>query len=192
MDLPTTMARTARATPPLLSVASAAAAAIHAAVVPEHLEEALLVGGFFVLAATFQFGWAVVVTLRPSRATYIVGAGASGAMIAIWAASRTLGLPAGPEPWMAEPVGIADATATALELFLVAGSLIVLRARAVGTRQWGPRGQRSSVSPPDGPSAQMQRRGGRATSREALHPRTGRGRTSRGTAVVSSRAERSS
>jgi hypothetical protein len=46
--------------------------------------------------------------------------------------SRTIGLPIGPEPWMAESAGTLDIMATFLELVLVAGSLALLRLRAHG------------------------------------------------------------
>jgi hypothetical protein len=107
---------------------SIAAGVVHAAVVPEHLEEAWLFGVFFIAAAVFQISWTIRVVLGPSSAVYSAGALANGAMIGIWFVSRTIGLPTGPEPWMAESAGMLDVAATVLELLLVAGSL-VLRAR---------------------------------------------------------------
>lgn len=109
----------------LLASSSVAAGVIHAAVVPEHLEEAWVFGVFFMLAAAFQIAWAIPVASRPSSAIVAVAALANGAMIGIWFVSRTIGLPIGPEPWMAEPAGMLDVTATVLELMLVAGSLVL-------------------------------------------------------------------
>jgi hypothetical protein len=112
----------------LLASSSIAAGLVHAAVVPEHLEEAWVFGVFFIAAAVFQTSWAILIVSRPSPGVYAAGALANGAMIGIWFVSRTIGLPIGPEPWMAESAGMLDITATVLELLLVAGSL-VLRAR---------------------------------------------------------------
>ena len=118
----------------LLVLSSIGAGVIHAAVVPEHLDEAWAFGGFFILAAGFQIGWAIPVVLRRSVSVYLTGALANGAMIGIWVVSRTIGLPIGPEPWMAEPAGTLDVAATCLELLPVAGSLALLRARPRGDR----------------------------------------------------------
>ncbi len=112
----------------LLASSSIAAGLIHAAVVPEHLKEAWVFGVFFIVAATFQISWTIPVVFGPSSGVYAAGALANGAMIGIWFVSRTIGLPIGPEPWMAESAGLLDVTATVLELLLVAASL-VLRAR---------------------------------------------------------------
>jgi hypothetical protein len=49
------------------------------------------------------------------------------AVIGLWLASRTIGLPVGPEPWTPEAVGTADIVCTALEAVVVA--LLVLAAR---------------------------------------------------------------
>ena len=69
---------------------------IHAAVVPEHLVEYWVFGAFFILTAVFQLAWAVVVVLRPSAIVYTAGALINGAIIALWALSRTIGLPIAP------------------------------------------------------------------------------------------------
>ena len=42
----------------ILATASIVAGVIHAAVVPEHLEEGALFGFFFMLAAAFEITWA--------------------------------------------------------------------------------------------------------------------------------------
>lgn len=107
----------------LLAAASVMAGLIHAAVTPEHLVEAWVFGAFFALAAGFQLGWAIAVIVRPSPGVYATGALANMALIAIWLASRTTGLPVGPEPWAAEAVGLADVSATMLEAIMVAGLL---------------------------------------------------------------------
>jgi len=110
------------------------AGVIHAAVVPEHLAEQWAFGAFFILAAVFQIAWAIVLVLRPTAIVITTGVLANGAIIAVWALSRTIGLPIGPEAWMPEPVSTVDVTATSAELLLVA-SLVLVRARRAG---WSP------------------------------------------------------
>ena len=111
----------------VMAAASLGAGVIHAAVVPEHLEETWLFGAFFVACALFQLGWAALVVVRPSPGVYRGGIVANGAMVAIWALSRTTGIPVGPEPWTAEAVGALDLAATALEVSLIALAAWALR-----------------------------------------------------------------
>jgi hypothetical protein len=116
----------------LLAVSSIAAGLIHAAVVPEHLEEAWIFGLFFILAAGFQIAWAIPVVLGRSVVIYATGALANGAIIGIWLVSRTTGVPIGPDAWMPEPAAALDVTATLLELLLVVSSLVLFRQRVHG------------------------------------------------------------
>lgn len=119
----------------LSALGSVVAGAIHAVVVPEHLEEWWLFGAFFIACAIFQFAWAVAVLTSPTRAVLLLGIVGNAAMVAIWAASRTAGLPLGPEPWMSEPVGALDLVATGLELFIVGAAAWALS--ATGVRRCG-------------------------------------------------------
>jgi len=64
--------------------------------------------------------WAVVVVGSPSPGVYRLGMVANGAMVAVWAVSRTTGLPVGPDPWMPEALGALDLLATGLEIVLIA------------------------------------------------------------------------
>jgi len=121
----------------LLAGASLAAGAIHAAVVPEHLEETWLFGAFFIACAVFQVGWAAAVAISPSPNVYRIGIVANGAMVAIWAVSRTTGLPVGPEPWTAEAVGALDLVATGLEIVLIALAAWALATTNAGRRAAG-------------------------------------------------------
>jgi hypothetical protein len=111
------------------AVLSIVAGMIHAAVVPEHLAEKWVFGAFFILAAVFQIAWAIVVVFRPSAIVYTTGALANGAIIAVWALSRTIGLPIGPEAWVPEPLSTVDLTTTLMELLLVV-SVVLARARS--------------------------------------------------------------
>jgi hypothetical protein len=119
-----------RIRPLLPAVASIAAGVIHALVVPEHLEEWWLFGTFFVVCAVFQLAWGVAWSDSPSRGLAAAAIVGNGAMVAVWAASRTTGLPVGPEPWMAESIGSLDLLATGLELFIVVAAAHALRVTA--------------------------------------------------------------
>ena len=50
-------------------------------------------------------------------------------VVVVWVFSRTTGLPIGPDAGQPEAVGVADVTATAFEIALVAGALVSLGAR---------------------------------------------------------------
>lgn len=131
----------------ILAISSIGAGVIHAAVVPEHLEEGALFGFFFILAAGFEIAWATAVLFRPAVIVYTIGALANGATIGIWLVSRTIGLPIGPAPWMPEEIQSLDAAATSLELLLVIGSGVLLLRHAGGrVRRAGLDGLKSSKS----------------------------------------------
>jgi hypothetical protein len=101
------------------ATASAGAAAIHFAVVSEHLDEYVLFGVFFVVSGLAQLLWAPAVIFRPNRAVVAVGALGNAAIIVVWIVSRTVGVPLGPEAGSAEAVAVADVAATALEAVIV-------------------------------------------------------------------------
>lgn len=105
---------------------SAAAGLIHLAAAYSHFGESALHGAFFIGTGLAQLAAAALLAYRSS--TWILAATASGnaLILAIWVMSRTTGIPLGPEAWIAEPVGIADAVASALELVLVIGSVLLL------------------------------------------------------------------
>ena len=74
-------------------LAAVLAAGIHAAVVPEHLQESLLIGGFFVVVALGQFGLAAALRRRPPLLVVVGAIWAHVALIALYVASRTVDLP---------------------------------------------------------------------------------------------------
>jgi hypothetical protein len=118
-----------RAVPSILpAILSIGAGVIHAAVVPEHLAEEWSFGAFFILVAVFQIAWAIAVVLRPSAIVATTGAVANGAIVALWALSRTIGIPIGPEAWTPEPVSTLDVAATLMEVLLVV-SVVIAAAR---------------------------------------------------------------
>lgn len=84
----------------------------------------------FTLLAAAQFAWGAAVYRWPAR--WLIGSGAvmSFAAVGVWIASRTSGLPIGPQPWNPEPLGLADLLATADEVVLCWLVLVHLWGRA--------------------------------------------------------------
>jgi hypothetical protein len=117
-----------------VALASGGAATIHFAVIAQHLEEYWLFGAFFIGVAIAQLAWAMVVLIRPSRAVYLAGCVGNAVVAATWVVSRTTGLPLGPESGEPESVGIADAVATAFEVVIAAGALLLLLRMTVWSR----------------------------------------------------------
>jgi hypothetical protein len=116
-----------------LCAASAAAAAVHFAVLGEHFGEDPRFGAFFVAAGLFQLAWAACILKRVSP-RLLVAAGIGNALIlGVWALSRTVGLPIGPDSAVPEPVGLPDLVASACEVGLVAG-VFMLGGRIAGGR----------------------------------------------------------
>jgi hypothetical protein len=99
---------------------SVGAAVIHAIVIPPHLTEALLYGVFFASLAVAQIVWAVLVVARPQR--WLLAAGVVGNLfvVALWAVTRTAGIPLGVATGHREAVGVLDTSCCALELGVVA------------------------------------------------------------------------
>ena len=115
----------------LLVLAAAAcsvgAAGIHFAVVPEHLAEYRPFGLFFVAIAVLQALWAILALRYPRRSLLLVGAAINLATLALWAFTRTMGLPIGPEPWTPEKFGLLDAITAAFEIGLLTSIALALR-----------------------------------------------------------------
>jgi hypothetical protein len=88
--------------------ASLGAALIHFAVVQEHLEEWWLYGVFFAVLGTVQLLWGGLALADEELLAPRLFAAGNVAVLVLWLVSRTTGLPVGPEPREAEPVGTAD------------------------------------------------------------------------------------
>lgn len=116
------------ASPALLAAAfaSAGAAAVHAAVMPEHFREAAIYGAFFVIAAVCQLGGALLLMLRRSRLLAVLVAMGNASIIVLWVVTRVVGIPLGPETGVVEPVGGLDVLATTCELVIVVCCLAAL------------------------------------------------------------------
>ena len=120
-----------------LAITSIAAAGIHFAVVSDHLAEATSVGVAFAIVAWLQALWAGAVLVSDDRRWLVAGIAGNVVVIAIWAVSRTTGLPVGPVT-NPEALGRVDLLATVLETVVVAGCVVGLagrpRRRSVGRR----------------------------------------------------------
>ena len=113
-------------------VLSAGAGAIHFAVIQSHYEEYWAFGVFFATAAWLQILWAMWVVARPGRGAAITGIAINGAITGVWIVSRTVGIPFGPEPGVAEAVEFVDVAATSLQVLSILGCLGLLSTGATG------------------------------------------------------------
>jgi hypothetical protein len=89
-----------------------AAALIHASVMVTHFREYWLFGLFFALVTPLQVAFAGVVVREPGRRVLMAGLVLNTGIVVVWAVSRTVGLPFGPEALAAEPIGLKDGLAT--------------------------------------------------------------------------------
>lgn len=129
---------------PLALVCSTAAAGIHAAVVPPHLQGEVVAGAFLLAAAVVQLAWAAAVQ-RPTRRLMELGITVNAGLIGVWLVSRTVGLPfagmLGIETGR-HPLGAWDLTCIAFEVLAVLACRRVLRdgvpARCPSWFDWHP------------------------------------------------------
>lgn len=122
-----------------LAALSLAAARIHFHAADAHSQESAVFTVFFFAAACLQGAWGLMAMGGLSLRAAVYGVLLHGGLAAVWAASRTIGVPVGPEPWAPEAVGATDLTATLLEIGIVAG--------IVWLRRSAPR-RRLSLPPP--------------------------------------------
>jgi hypothetical protein len=115
---------------------------IHAAMVPSHFGESAVEGWGFLLSAWVQVGLAVAVVVRPSRLVGLAVVLSNAVFIAVWAVSRTAGLPFGAHAGHPESVTFVDGVCVALEAVA-----IVLGAAILG---WRPLRGLGRLRPPVG------------------------------------------
>jgi len=121
------MVRLDRAAAIPLLMLSLAAGAIHFAVIQEHLLEFVPYAVLFVALAWYQVTWPLAhLWYRGAWLTWLTVAVNLGA-VAVWAWSRTIGLPFGPAPCEVELVGPLDVTASAMEVVLATLLLVFIR-----------------------------------------------------------------
>lgn len=106
--------------------ASLGAGLVHLAVVQEHLAEWWLYGAFFAVVGAAQILWGLGALARDRAPLLRLVAAGNIALVALWAITRTVGLPIGPEPWTAEAAGRADVLCVVLEI----GTVLALAATA--------------------------------------------------------------
>jgi hypothetical protein len=123
-----------------LAALSAGAAAIHFAVVFEHFAEYTLYGVFFLVISWAQVIWPAVLLWRPSRLWLWLGIAGNAVVIAVYVASRTVGLPFGPDLHHAESVGALDVVSCVLEFGLIIGCAALLWRPSLADRPVARRG----------------------------------------------------
>jgi hypothetical protein len=122
------------------------AAAIHFAVVFGHFDENVLYGVFFLVIAWAQLIWAALVLWRPSRPVLWLGLLGNAIIIAVYLASRTVGLPFGPDLNHPEAVGGLDVVSVVLEVALIAGCAALLWRPALANRPVRRRGTAGTIA----------------------------------------------
>jgi hypothetical protein len=109
-----------------LAALSVGAAAIHFAVVFEHFAEYALYGAFFLVISWAQVIWPAILLWRPSRLWLWLGIAGNAIVLAVYVASRSVGLPLGPDLHHAESVGALDVVSCVLEFGLIVGCAALL------------------------------------------------------------------
>lgn len=105
----------------------AVAAGAHLGALPAHRGEGVLTAGFFLALAVTQLATALVVARGWSAAIRIGVVAGNLGVLALWACSRTAGIPFGPHAGVPEAVGLLDLTAAGAQAVAVAA--VVLRPR---------------------------------------------------------------
>lgn len=102
-------------------------AVIHAAVVPARLAHQPAAGVFFVLLAAAQLGVAIQVGSRLRRGILLATVAVTAGPLLVWAVTRALGMSwFGPQAGLAEPIGLTDIAAGALQVGTLVGALALL------------------------------------------------------------------
>ena len=97
----------------------------------DHFTHYWLYGVFFLALTYVQVLWGAGVLRRaPTARVLRIGAYANLALVALWLATRTVGVPFGPEAGDPEPVGSMDIAAVIVELALVAYVGVIVRGAA--------------------------------------------------------------
>jgi hypothetical protein len=129
-----------------LAALSIGAAAIHFAVVFEHFAEYALYGVFFLVISWAQAIWPAVLLWRPSRLWLWAGIAGNAIVLAVYVASRTVGLPFGPDLHNAESVGALDVVSCVLEFALIVGCAALLWRPSMADRPAAGRGAFASAA----------------------------------------------
>jgi hypothetical protein len=92
------------------------AGAFHLLYAPAHFEEGHDVGLFFVLVGANQIAAGLLILAVPSLLLTLATLGGTLGVVGVYVASRTTGLPLGPNPGKVEAVGVYDLVTTFLEV----------------------------------------------------------------------------
>jgi hypothetical protein len=112
----------------LTAAVSIVAGMIHIRASIDHAQEFLLYTPVFALLAALQIAWGASVVRGCSRRILLAGGVLNLAVIVLWVASRTTGVPIAPVPWVPEPVGASDLMATVAEVVIVIATTCLLTA----------------------------------------------------------------
>jgi hypothetical protein len=119
----------------LIAAVAVTGGLIHIGAAVDHFNEVPLYTLVFALLACAQLGWAAMVVRRPSDRVLLFGCAFNFAIIALWLASRTVGVPVAPRAWVPETVGVADLIETVGESFIVIALVsLMLSARHLWAR----------------------------------------------------------
>jgi hypothetical protein len=119
----------------VLSLAGAAAGAVHLGVTPSHWAQAPVYGAFFLLAGTAQLAYSALLLLRSLRGLVAVAVVGNLGLLLLWVQTRTTGVPLGPAAGLREPVGPLDLACAGLELVVVVAGVALLSRQATPSRR---------------------------------------------------------
>jgi hypothetical protein len=117
-----------------VALLSAGAATIHLAAASSHFREWWAFGVFFVGSGVAQLVWALLTVRSPTPIVWWSGVLGNAAIIALWVLTRTVGTLVGPDAHTPEPIGVADAAASGLELAIVLAAVTCATARRSNRR----------------------------------------------------------
>lgn len=103
------------------------AAAIHFSVAPDHLEEFPPFGILFLVIGVLQLALVALLVMLPGRRVFATAMAVAVACLFVWAVSRTVGLPVGPNPGQPEALSLADALTSAFEVLSLLLFILLLR-----------------------------------------------------------------
>ena len=103
----------------LIAALAAMGGLVHVGAAVDHFAEFPFYTAAFSLLAAFQIGWAALLLRGASERLLFAGCTFNLAVIGLWAASRTIGVPIAPTPWLPESIGVADLVETASEIVVV-------------------------------------------------------------------------
>lgn len=132
-DRPSTRSASAPIALQLACLGLAAAAGTHLAVMPDHFRQSWVYGSFFAVVAPLQIGLAWLVLARPRRAELGAALAFSLGVVVLWAFTRFVGVPIGPDNGATEELGVLDIFATCAELVTAGALFYVLRSGRLGT-----------------------------------------------------------